>query len=368
LKGTDYMTRCIFTTWLFLAIPTAAIGSSKTDANKVTTIPVPGRGQPVVARTDSNGTIHLLYDSADGPHYVMSTDNGKTFSAAMPVVDKASRKRGLEFYGADMALGKAGCIHVAMITNAWKLKLPNEEWGFLYARLEPCASAYSPVRNLNKKPSEGFSLAADDKGNVTACWLCDKLYANISHDGGKTFAAAVEINPAYDPCNCCTTSAEYGADGKLAVLYREETNNERDMYLVLWDQQRQQTSRTRVSSTLWKIDTCPMSAYSISRKQDGFVAVWPTRDQVYFSHLDGKGKQLSPGEIKTPGRSGMHTAMRALSAPDGSTLVVWKKDDRMGWQLYDAKGQPSGSPGSAQSPGNGVAAVMAKAGQFILFR
>jgi len=23
--------------------------------------------------------------------------------------------------------------------------------------------------------------------------------------GGKTFGPRVEINPAYDPCNCCTT-------------------------------------------------------------------------------------------------------------------------------------------------------------------
>ena len=82
------------------------------------------------------------------------------------------------------------------------------------------------------------SLAADDKGNVTACWLSDKLYANVSRDNGETFGPNVEIDPRFNPCNCCTTSAAYGEDGRLAVLYREETNNERDMYLVLWDQAR----------------------------------------------------------------------------------------------------------------------------------
>ena len=71
-----------------------------------------------------------------------------------------------------------------------------------------------------------YPLKMDAKGTVTACWLSGKLYANVSHDGGKTFGPKVEINPAYDPCNCCTTSAAFGADGKLAVLYREETNNE----------------------------------------------------------------------------------------------------------------------------------------------
>src|SRR5262249_42231298 len=157
--------------------------------------------------------------------------------------------------------------------------------------------------------SEGFSLAADAKGRVTACWLSDKLYANVSHDNGATFAPHVEINRAYDPCNCCTTSAVYGADGKLAVLYREETNNERNMDLVLWDQDRNLVSRTRVSSTLWKTDRCPMTYYTVSRTQAGFVAVWPTKDQIYFARLDGQGKLLPPGEIKTPGRAGHRSGM-----------------------------------------------------------
>jgi hypothetical protein len=336
--------------------------------SRVRTIAAPGHGQPVAARLDAGGTIHLLYDSADGPQYVKSTDNGKTFSAAIAVVDRGSRKPGLVFSGADLAIGMDGWVHVAMSTNAWKLKLPVEEWGYFYVRLEPGAKRFSPVRNLNRKPSEGFSLAADTRGNVTACWLSAKLYANISHDNGKTFAATVEIDPGFAPCNCCTTSAVYAADGKLAVLYRESTNDERDMYLVLWDQARGQKSRPRVSRTLWKIDSCPMSAYTITRNQDGFVAVWPTRDQVYFARLDGKGKCLPPGEIRTPGRSGHHTGMLALSAPGGTTLVAWKKNDRLGWQLYDGQGRPSGTPGSVRSPGLGVAGVVDRDGQFILFR
>jgi hypothetical protein len=40
----------------------------------------------------------------------------------------------------------------------------------------------------------------------------------------------------------------------------------------------------------------------------------------------------------------------------------------LGWQLYDAKGQPSGSTGSDKSAGNGIAGVVDKNGQFILFR
>jgi hypothetical protein len=267
-----------------------------------------------------------------------------------------------------MAVGMGGRVHVAMGTNAWKLKLPQEEWGFFYASLEPGKAAFSPVRNINRKPSEGFSLAADDKGNVTACWLSDKLYANSSHDNGETFGPYAEIDSSLNPCNCCTTSAAYGEDGRLAVLYREEAGNERDMYLVQWDQDRGQVSRTRVSRTPWKIDACPMTYYTISRDLGGFVAVWPTRGQVYFAHLDSKGDLSPQGEIKTPGRSGMRSGVLALSAPGGKTLVAWRNNDQIGWQVYGAVGQALGQPGTAQSAGKGVAGVVGKDGRFILFR
>jgi hypothetical protein len=342
-------------------------GSSDDSMNGVTTVSVPENGKPVVARADFDGTIHLLYDSAVGPKYVRSNDNGKTFGPPIPVVGEESRKAGLEFEGGDMAIGKGGLVHVALSTNAWKLKLPQEEWGFYYTSLESGSRAFAPVRNINRKPSEGFSLAADDKGNVSACWLSGKLYANVSHDDGKTFGPRMEINPGYDPCDCCTTSAVYGAGGTLAVLYREETNNERDMFLVLWAQDQGQVSRTRISSTLWKIDACPMTYYAISRNEDGFVAAWPTKGQIYFARLDGKGNILPSGEIKTPGRAGMRTGMLTLNTPEGSTLVAWRQDECVKWQLYDAKGQTSGSVGSVKSAGKGVAGVVDRSGHFILF-
>jgi hypothetical protein len=351
-------------TSMFLQAPTA---NADDNVGRVRTIPVPGHGRPVVARTDGKGTIHLLFDSEGGPKYAKSADDGATFSPAIPVIAGGTQAEGLEYSAWDMAVGRGGRVHVAMGTNAWKLKLPQEQWGFFYASLAPGAAAFSPARNINRKPSEGFSLAADEKGNVTACWLSDRLYANVSRDDGETFAPYVELNARYNPCNCCTTSAAYGADGRLAVLYREETNNERDMHLVLWDQVRGEMARKRVGRTPWKIDACPMSYYAVTRDREGYLAVWPTRGQIDFARLDGEGDPSGPAEIETPGRSGMRTGMLALGAPDGSMLVAWKKDGRTGWQLYDGDGKASGPAGSAESPGNGVAGVVGRDGRFILF-
>jgi hypothetical protein len=142
------------------------------------------------------------------------------------------------------------------------------------------------------------------------------------------------------------------------------------MFLVLWDQEKNESSRTRISSTLWKIDACPMTYYSIARAPDGYVAAWPTGNsyEIYFARIDKKGNVLSPGEIKTPGRAWHRTGVLALAAPDGKACVAWVKDGQLGWQKYDDQGQPVDEPGSAKTNGNGVAGVATKDGRFVLFQ
>lgn len=353
----------ILTSIFISSVVAAEIGPT----TRVTTIRVPNGGEAADAKISSDGVIHLLYNSQDIPYYVKSSDNGATFSSRIAVVDKESRKPDLEFLGSAMPIGKGGAVYVAMMTNNWKLKLPNVPEGMVYATLAPGARAFTPVRSLNGRPSEGFSLAADENGNVAATWLADKLFVNFSHDAGKTFTPNAEINRAYDPCNCCTTRGAYGADGNLAVLYREETNNQRDMYVVMLTKDGRE-SRNRISATLWNINACPMTYFAISPTKDGYVAAWPTKSEIYFTRLDKAGKVLPPGEVKTPGRSGMRTGVVALGASDGSTLIAWRHQDEVGWQLYGEDGQPQGAPGSMKSAGKGAAGVVDTKGRFLLFQ
>lgn len=355
----------------FIALAVFSVCCEASDVTKrVSVSRVPGAGSVVKAQAGADGTIDLLLDSDDGPQYVKSKDGGATFSAPIPVVDAASQKPGLQFSVWDLAVGKDGLVHVAMGNNAWKLKLPKEEWGLYYATLAPGDKAFSPVRNLNRKPSEGFALAAGQQGDVTVCFLSGKLYAMVSRDAGQTFTTSREPNPTSDPCDCCTSAVAYGPDGRAALLYREETNNERDMYVVLWDRQKENSPvKKRLSETPWKIEACPMTYFSINRTETGYVAAWPTKGQIYFARLDKDGTVLPPGEIRTSGIAGMRTGLTALSANDGTTLVAWKNQskDALRWQLYDSKGKPQGEPGMEKSSGSGAAAALLNDGRFAVF-
>jgi hypothetical protein len=343
-------------------------GDKATAANRVEIIHVPGASNVMKAETGPGNAIHLLYDTDDGPQYVKSTDGGKTFSTPVAVVDRASRKPGLQFITWDMAVDGVGRVHVALGNNAWKLKLPQTEWGLFYAALPQGVTTFSPLRSLNHKPSEGFSIAADFRGAVTASFLSGKLFTMSSVDRGGSFADYRELDPSLDPCKCCTTSTAYGSDGRLAVLYREESNNERDIYLALTDPSgKAGFTRTRISGTPWKLEGCPMTYFSIRPTSSGYVAAWPTKGQIYFARLDRNGTVLPPGEVATPGRCGIRTGILALAARDGTVLVTWKNQDTLHWQCYDSQGLPLDSAGSAPGSGTGAAAVVLADGNFAVF-
>lgn len=348
-----------------LFCPTVTQGAA---ADRVSVIHVPGASKVIKAQRGTDGTIHLLFDGEDGPRYACSHDNGVTFGESIGIVDLAAQKPGLKFSGEDLAVGPDGRVHVAMANNAWKLKLPQEEWSFYYASLAPGKKSFSPLRNLNRKSSEGFSLAAGEHGLVTASFLSGKLFVMESRDGGESFAPIVELDDSSNPCDCCTTSTAYGPDGRVAVLYREETNDERDMHLILWDQARgAKASRTRISGVGWKIAACPMTYFTINRTDQGYVAAWPTKGEVYFARLSKDGAVLPPGEIRTPGSAGMRNGVLGLGASDGATLVAWKNKDTLGWQLYDSHGRSEGEPGTAESQGHGAAGVVLRDGRFLVF-
>lgn len=343
----------------FLTLPASG-------AERVRTVAAPNDGSPQHAVCTPDGTIHLLYEKDKEPFYVKSSDGGATFSEPLQVVNAAWKRTGIEFNVWDMALGKGGQICAVLGNNAWKLNLPKDQYGLFFTTLEPGAKSFAPLRNINHEPSEGFSIAADAKGDLALLWLKGKVFVALSRDGGKTFSPGAELNPSYNPCPCCTTAATYGANGKLAVIYREQTNDERDIQMVLVSADGRQV-RQKVSSTPWKINACPMSYFSVSVTKDGYAAVWPTKGEVYFSRFSNDGKLLPPGEIKTRGKSGMRCGMVTLTNPAGETLVVWNGDDRLGWQIIDGKGATVGTTGASDTRGKSVAAIVDKEGSFVIF-
>jgi len=358
--------KVLFAYLLFASMVVCQSVAAKAFEGDVRTMQCPEGAKPVRALQATDGEVYVLADSDNGPVCFHSADYGVSFSNPIRLVDEASIQPGLEFHVWDAAIGHSGKLFVALGTNAWKLKLPKDQWGYFLATIDREKLQLLSLHNINHRPSEGFSLAVNQAGDVSACWLADKLYVQVSRDKGLSFGEPIEIGPSINPCNCCTTVCVFLPTGNLAILYREETNNKRDMYLAELDLQTSKASKKAVSKTPWVLDTCPMTYYSLVSTSSGLTAAWPTQRTVYLAKLDKAGRLQSPGEVQTIGLAGMRTGLLTLQNSKDETLVVWNSDNQIGWQLVGKAMQPTSSTGSVQTTGKGVAGFLDADGEFVL--
>jgi len=339
-----------------------ALASSRYGAERVQVIHTPHQGQVPDAEVSADGVIHLAYVAGNDAWYVKSSDDGNTFSEPLRInSDIGAVHPPNMFRGPDLALGKDGRVHVIWYISAYQRKLPQDQWGVFYSYLDPAKSAFVPNRNLNHKPSDNYSLAADGNGNVAVIWMAGKLVVSFSEDNGATFKDLAV--PIADPCECCASRALLSPDSTLLVSYREKANNIRDMHLLRKEKNSSTFTRQKVSSTPWPINACPMTGTWLSNGKSGPVVAWETRGTISYARLTS-APGASSTEIKVTGKGKWPIA---LAAADGTVLVTWKNGNTVFWRLFDSADRPIGEVES--KPGtnpNRHAAVLTKSQNFLV--
>jgi hypothetical protein len=315
------------------------------------------------AEISADGAIHIAYVGGKDAWYVKSIDDGKTLSAPLRINSEPGTVHPPNmFRGPDLALGKNGRVHVIWYVSAYQRKLPKGEWGVFYSYLDPGISAFAPSRNLNHKPSDNYSLAADEQGTVAVVWMAGKMVVSLSDDNGATFKDLSV--PIADPCECCASRALFTGESVLSIAYREKENNMRDMQLLRKASGQSSFTRQKISSIPWQLNACPMTGAFLSSGKTGPVMAWETRGAISYARLDVINSLTAPKEIKAAAKGKWPIA---LAAPDGAVLVSWKSGNTVYWQLHDASDKPVGEVQS--KPGrnpNRHAGVVTKTGDFLL--
>lgn len=315
------------------------------------------------AEVDGNGIVHVVYLLEGNVFYVRSTDEGLTFTNPIRVNTEADFASGAGFRGPDLALGKDERVHVIWYNAGYQQKRPRDQWGVMYSRLHKDEKQFEEARNLNKLPSDNFSLAADSAGRVAVIWMAGGVFATLSKDGGKSFSPATKLE--VDPCECCGSRAIYAPDGALSVLYRDKTDNLRDTNLARLPAGSAKWTSRRISETPWPIDSCPMTGSFLSLTKKGLAAAWETKNQPFFAFLDDAPKETKAREIRAA-KKGRYPII--LVTAKGLKLAAWKNEKTLEWQLFDSTNSPTGKRGSylSASP-HRPAGVVTKSGTFILF-
>ena len=323
---------------------------------------VPENGvQPQVA-VDTAGVTHLVYlkgdPKASDVRYVRRAKGARNWSAPLSVNSESKSAIAVgTIRGAQLALGKAGTVHVV-----WNgaMKPGGAGSPLLYSRLETPTGKFAPQRNLLGETGAldgGASVAANERGDVFIVWHGKRngdggdesarvVFVLKSADNGATFAAPAVANADYaGVCACCSLKALAAPDGGLITLYRAARSKaQRDMTLL----KSTDSGATFGHETLhpWSVTMCPMSSAALVPTTTGVRAAWETDGKIFSTVLTGP----SPAPAEIAAGKAKHPAIAVNSR--GETLVAWdtgtgwNRGGELAWTILDPAGKPSTQRGS----------------------
>ena len=283
--------------------------------------------------------------------------------------------------GAQLAVGRAGRVHVVWNGSGAAAPRPRGSAPLLYSRRDASGLAFEPQRNLITRSTDldgGGTVSADAEGHVFVLWHGGtpdqptsedkrRVYQARSDDG-KTFAPETPVTDGTGACGCCGMKSFADASGNVFALYRAAgAHVHRTATLAVSRDHGATFTLTPLQD--WETGSCPMSSAAFLGSPNGVWAAWETKGRVYFSEVGGKAPAPVP-VASAPGAK--HPALATNSR--GETLVVWTEGTGwqhggdLAWQVCDRAGQPTAEHG--RKPGIPVwsfAAAFARPdGQFVI--
>lgn len=282
--------------------------------------------QPQVA-VGSDGRVLIAYGVGNAVRCVSSPDGGATFGEPATVGEAGvlalGRRRGpraaivgdaaiVSAVAGPQGKGKDGDI------LAWRSPDGGKTWG-------------KPAR-LNRVAGSGreglHALASGPDGRAFCAWLDlrdgrTELYGASTADGGETWSPDTPIyrSPSGSICECCHPSVAFAPNGTLWVMFRNQVEGARDIYLARSrDGGKSFDPARKLGAGTWELDACPMDGGALAAPRDGSVATIWRRDRDVFLAAPGRPeKLLGPGRQPwiAAGPSGTYAAWL-----DGRALVA----------------------------------------------
>jgi len=275
---------------------------------------VPGVQQPQVA-VNNAGHIFVAFGANENIFVCKSVDSGRTYSGPRKI-GQASRlalgmRRGprIVTHGDSVIVSAIG--HDSGNLMAWRSGDGGETW-----------HGPADVNDQARSAREGLhDMAVGTDGLVFCSWLdlrsgSTQVFGASSQDGGKSWSKnrLVYASPSGTVCECCHPSVAISNDGVVFVMWRNELDGNRDMYLA----RSQNGGRTfdladKLGVGSWKLKACPMDGGDLAIGSGGSpITVWRRDRQVYATGQRAPRESLL-GQGEQP----------VVTTADDGTYVVW---------------------------------------------
>lgn len=316
-------------------------------------------GKQPTLTVDKANNLHVVFGQGDAIFYTSSSEKGTAFSEPQKIGEQSKLAlggtRGPQIIATDDYLVVAAADHTGRIVS-YRRKHGERNW----------SEGVNILKN-DSTAKEGFiAIAAGKKNMVFAAWLDlrigkqNNIFSASSPDGGRTWSEnkLVYKAPEGKVCPCCRPSISADKKGNVYVMFRNELNGARDLYLAhSSDGGKTFSDAKKLGNGTWALKQCPMDGGAVAMDQKGNVGTtWRRENVVYYSEPgkaeikigDGRASSLvknSNGNylawqqgnnimMLTPDRlspeilgSGMYP--RLASMPDETVICIWESEGRI---------------------------------------
>lgn len=168
------------------------------------------------------------------------------------------------------------------------------------------------------------ALAANDAGVVAVAWLDlrgpgTRVYTAMSRDHGATWSAdtLAYASPSGSVCECCHPSLAVDDAGAVAVLFRNQIDGHRDMYLARSADGRTFSPAVKQGSGTWALQACPMDGGAVALERGTAHAVWRRETTIYTSAAAGAAPETTREVAVGEGRDAV------LGVSGGRVDIAW---------------------------------------------
>ena len=157
------------------------------------------------------------------------------------------------------------------------------------------------------------AMAANEAGTVVVAWLDlrergTRIYAALSRDHGVTWSKnqPVYVSPSGSVCECCHPSVAVSEQGTVAIMFRNNIDGHRDMFVAESSDGRTFGAATKLGTGSWKLAACPMDGGGLTLA-GGLSTAWRRDDGIFLSSTRVAERRLATGRDPAVAAVGAHT-------------------------------------------------------------
>jgi hypothetical protein len=266
--------------------------------------------QPQLAAADRRVFLSLVRDNTIV--VLRSTDGGRQFEEQSVIRPAGTLAAGMH-RGPRIAVTDRAVIVSAIVGGQGGGK----DGDVVLYRSADEGRSWSEGLRINDVPGsarEGLHAMAANRSGVTAlAWLDlrqpgTRVFSAVSRDGGLTWShdlLAYE-SPSGSVCECCHPSVAVADDGAIAVMFRNQLEGHRDMYIVWSRDGRAFEPASKLGEGTWPLQGCPMDGGGVAISGTRAITTWRRAEDIYLAAPNRTEERIGAGRNPAVSAAGLH--------------------------------------------------------------